>query len=554
MPVPNPSLPPASLPPPSLPPVPLKSLAVVLAALSLSHCTETEHPVDKALAQQELLFSIGTEIQGLDTHLVTGVPEHKVLLALCEGLVSYSPGGGQAEAGVAESWTVSDDGLIYTFRLRDNARWHNGDAVTARDFAWSWQRLLSPPLAAPFANMLYPVRGAEDYHRGKLQDFAEVGIEVLDDRTLRVELHSPTPYFLSVLTHNSLFPVHAATVLEHGAMTARNSAWARPGHFTCNGPFRLVEWRKDRHLLVEKAANYWDAARVQLQSIRFLPVDKVTTEERMFRTGQLHLTSSVPLERLQAWQGDPRFHTDPYLGVYYYGLNVTRPPLDDVRVRQALSLALDRQKIVDHITGGGEQIAHSFTPPQPALNYLPDTELEFNPEKARQLLAQAGYADGAGMRPLQVLYNTSEGHQKIAVAIQEMWRAHLKIEVTLFNQDWKVYLQSRNDLDYDIARAGWIADYEDPMSFLDIMLTGRGNNTTGWGNARFDRLVTQSTRLTGHERIEKMLQAEQLLMEELPVLPIYIYTNKYLLHPDVKGWQPNIRDIHPPKYLYLKRD
>lgn len=533
----------------------IAAIALTLATLlAAGGCSEASKPVDSALAEKELIISIGTEIQGLDPQLVTGVPEHRVLLALCEGLVSYSPSGGEVAPGVAADWDISADGKTYTFHLRKDARWHNGDAVTAQDFVWSWQRLLSPPLAAPFANMLYPVRGAESYHTGQSQDFGQVGIRALDKHRLRIELISPTPYFLSILTHNSLFPVPAATVLQFGTMTDRNSPWARAGNFICNGPFRLEEWRKDRHLLVTKAPGYWDAAQVRLNHIRFLPVDKGTTEEHMFRAGQLHLTSSVPLERLPAWKGDPRLHTDPYLGVYYYGINVTRPPLDDVRLRQALSLAINRQQLVDRVTGGGEQVAHSFTPPQPALGYLPDTQLAFDPERARKLLAKAGYPGGEGLRPLHLLYNTSEGHRKIAVALQEMWRLHLGIQVVLRNQDWKVYLQSRNDLDYDIARAGWIADYEDPMSFLDILLTGRGNNTTGWSNARFDRLVTEATRMTGKQRMEHLLKAERVLMDALPVLPLYIYTNKYLLHPDVRGWQPNIRDIHPPKYLYLQRD
>ena len=525
-----------------------------LSCLLLLSCTESISPVDEALKTGELLWGNGTEIQGLDPHLVTGVPEHRVLIALCEGLTTYDPAGGKPRPGVAERWEISADGTRYLFHLRPDARWHNGDPVTAEDFVWSWQRLLTPALGAPFANMLYPVRNAERYHRGELEDFSQVGVRALDSHRLEVQLIAATPYFLSLLPHYSTYALHRPTLLQHGAMDDRNSPWTRPENFLCNGPFRLAEWEKNRHLRVVKTDTYWDAASVRLNAVRYLPVDKASTEERMFRAGQLHITSTLPLEQIPGWQGNPLMHLDSYLGTYFYRLNTTRPPLDDVRVRRALAMAIDKDTLVQTVTGAGERPAHSFTPPQPALGFEPDTQQPFDPEEARRLLAEAGYPGGKGMRQLELLYNTSEGHRKIAVAIQEMWRQHLGIQIQLHNQDWKVYLQKSQAMDYDISRAGWIADYEDPNSFLEIMVTDRGNNKTGWSDVQFDSLVARAARLKGEERIGTLLQAERTLISGQPVIPIYFYTNKYLLHSDVRGWQANVLDTHLPKYLYLQRD
>ena len=526
---------------------------LAIASLLLAACSDVA-PVDRALEKNELIWSNGTEIQGLDPHIVTGVPENRIMMALCEGLTSYNPRGGTPEPGVAERWDISPDGRLYHFHLRKDARWHNGDPVTAHDFVWSWKRLLTAPLAAQYANMLYPLENAERYFKGEEMDFAQVGVQALGDHLLQVRMHSPTPYFISLLAHYSTFAVHRPTVEKHGAMDDRNSPWTRPENFVCNGPFKLEEWHKDRYLRVVKTDTYWDAERVRLDAVRYLPIDKTTTEERMFRAGQLHLTSTVPPEQIASWKGDPRMHIDPYFGTYFYRLNTTRPPLDDVRVRHALSLALDRRTIVEKVAVGNESPANSFTPPQPEIGFMLDTELHFDPARARALLAEAGYPGGQGIRPLELLYNTSEGHRKVAEGVQEMWRQHLGIDVRLLNQDWKVYLQKQRELQYDISRAGWIGDYEDPNTFLDIMVTDRGNNETGWSNREYDRLVARAASQRGAKRIQTLLRAERILMQDRPVLPLYVYTTKYLKHPDVKGWHANLLDNHPPKHLYLERD
>ncbi|MGI9344659.1 MAG: peptide ABC transporter substrate-binding protein [Gammaproteobacteria bacterium] len=527
---------------------------LILATSLLASCSDYERPIDVAYGKQELIWGNGTEIQGLDPHIVTGVPEHRVITALCEGLTAPRAKGGPAEAGVAHNWTISNDQKTYTFHLRPNAQWHNGDPVTAQDYVWSWKRFLTPSMAAPFAEMLYPIEHAEAYNTGAITDFNEVGVKALDTHTLQVVLRAPTPYFLSILKHYSTYAVHRQTVLAHGAMDERNSVWTRAGNFVCNGPFKLQSWIKDQQIHVVRASTYWDKEQVRLNSITFLPVDKASTEERMFRSGQLHITAGIPLEQIQTWRGKPAMHSDPYLGTYFYRLNITRPPLDDVRVRRALALSIDRKQLIDRILGTGELPANSFTPAQPQLGFVPDTKQPFDPEQARQLLAEAGYPNGEGIRPLELLYNTSEGHQKLAVAIQEMWRKHLGIQIELLNQDWKVYLQRQQQMQYDIARAGWIADYEDPNSFLNIMVTGRGNNETGFSDSRFDTLIRKAEMQTGAERIQTLLQAEHILIEAQPVIPIYFYARKYLLSEDVKGWHANILDTHPPKYLYLHRD
>lgn len=533
----------------------LKAMAVcVLSVLGIAACSSGgQTPVEKGIEQQVLHIGNGSEPSGIDPHTTTGMPEFHIQMALFEGLVSKHPETLAPVPAVAESWQISEDGTKYTFKIRDDARWSNGDDLTADDFVWSWKRALSPALGNQYAYSLFVIDNAEQYYLGKLTDFAAVGIKALDQKTLEIKLANPTPYFLDLLDHHSMYPIHRKSVEQSGSFDDRGAQWAIPGKLVSNGPFTLKEWQPNKILVVEKNPLYWDAAEVELKEIHFHPVDNVATEERMFRAGQLHKTNSLPIEKIAGYRASeaPELRLHPYVGTYYYQLNTNVKPLNDPRVRKALAMSIDRDTLVDKVTKGGQLPAYNFTPPD--LNgYTAEAKIEFNVEKARELLAQAGYPNGEGFPKLEILFNTLEDHQKIAVTIQQMWKQALNVDVTMQNQDWKVYLSNTRTGNYEIARAAWVGDYLDPNTFLNMFVTDGGNNKTGWSNARYDELIAKAnSTLDQQQRYQIFQEAERILMDELPLIPIYTYTYKYLLHPAVKGWYDNIMDYHPYKYVSL---
>ena len=534
----------------------IKNLSIFLFLVLLNAgCSEIIKPVDTAAEKQILYLGNGTEPQDLDPHVVTGVPESKILMALLEGLVIRHPNGLSPLPGIAEKWNVSNDGKTYTFFLRDNAIWSNGDPVTANDFVYSWRRMLTPSLGSKYPDMLYDVIGAEDFNKGLLKDFSKVGVKALDIGTLEVSLRNPAPYFLELLCHYTTRPVHRPTIEKFGEIDSLGSQWTRPGNFVGNGPFKLSSWELNKLLVVKKSLTYWDADNVQLNEIHFFPVDNATREDLMFRSGKLHVTSTVPQEKIEVYKEKypENLKIDPYYGTYYYRFNTNKEPFDDKLVRQALSLSIDRKQIVDKVQKGGQAEAFSFTPPDKNAFY-PSTKLEYDPVRARELLVQAGYEEGT-FPSFELLYNTSEGHQKLAQAIQQMWKKNLNVDVTLTNTDWKVYLSKMSIGDFSVARAGWIGDYVDPKSFLDMMVTGRGNNQTGWSSNRYDSLLLKGANSSfQEERFSFFDEAEHILMDELPVLPIYTYTRIYMLHPDVQGWDSNLLDNHPYQYLSIRKN
>lgn len=523
--------------------------------LMLTACSGGERRVDQGNRDGVLHFGNGTEPQTLDPHTMTGVPEHHIEQALFEKLVAKDPKTLTPAPGVAERWEISADGRVYRFYLRNNARWSNGDAVTAEDFRWSWWRALQPALGNEYGYMLYPIKNAEAYATGKLQDFSQVGIRVINPHELEVELNEPTPYFLQLIDHNSYAPVHRATLEKFGAPTDRFSHWIRPGNMVSNGPFKLADWKLYKHVRVEKNPYYWDAANVKLNAIVFYPTENIITEERMFRSQQLHRTEDFPTNKVYDYktQHPDELRLDPYLGSYYYMVNVTKPGLNDVRVRRALAMSIDRESLIKNVLNGVNFPAYALTPPGTG-GYEPPQLFKFDPEAARKLLAEAGYPDGKGFPKVEILYNTQESHRKIAVALQQMWKIHLNIDVTMVNQEWKVYLDSRDALNYDLCRAGWIGDYVDPNTFIDMWVTGGGNNDTGWSNAEYDDLVLRKipAMKTDAERIAGFSRAETILMEELPIIPIYFYSTRHLVQTSVKGMPGNLMDYYSFKHVYLE--
>ena len=527
--------------------------APCLAIVTVLACTG-EQRVETGIRDGILHYGNGTEIQGLDPHLVTGVPEHHIMMAVCEGLVTQEPAGGQPVGGIAESWTVSDDGYHWRFNLRTDAVWWDGTPITAEDIVWSWQRVLSPGLGSRYAHMLYTIKNGRAFHEATIDDFSQVGVRAEGDHTLVVELEQPAGYFLTSLAHYATWPVPPHIVLEHGEIDTPHTAWTREENFVCNGPFKLKEWKINQVLVVERSPTYWDAENVTLNEVHYYPIENEILEEKMFRSGQLHLTSVVPLNKIAAYrdEGNKALKLEPYFGSYFYRVNTTREPFNDVRVRKALAFAVDRKAIVERVSRGGEQPGQSYTPPGVG-GYQPTTKVPFDPSTAQQLLAEAGYPNGEGFPQFEILYNTQEAHRQIALAVAEMWKKHLNIDVVLTNQEWKTYLESQNLLDFDMLRAGWIGDYPDPFSFLGEMTSTSGNNNTGWSNATFDQMMKESNIIRDvDERNAHLARAEELLISEMPVIPIYYYTRKYLLDPRVKGWHFNILSAHPPKYIHFE--
>ena len=513
-----------------------------------------ETNVESGTRNQILHVGNGAEPQDLDPHTTTGMPEHRIQYALLEGLVKLDGETLEPVPGAASSWSVSADALHYTFNLRQDGRWSNGDPVTAHDFVYGWQRILSPALGAEYAYQLYYVVNAERYHTGEIDDFSEVGVRAVDDLTLEVELSHPTPFFLGLLDHHSTYPVHRPTIERFGRIDEAGTRWTRPENYVGNGPFNLTTWELNRVIVVERNPHYWDADNVALNEIHFYPIENYSTEERMFRSGGLHKTEDVPIEKIGVYrEEEPELiRTNPYLGTYFYLINTTRPPLDDARVRRALAMSIDRESIVENVTKGGQLPAYTLTPPGVA-GYYPRAKIPYDVEAARRLLAEAGYPNGEGFPAFELIYNTNESHQKIAVAIQQMWRQALNIDVTLANQEWKVYLENQNNLNFDISRLGWIGDYPDPNTFLDMYVTDGGNNDTGWSNPTYDSLIARAARTADpDERLEVFQEAEAILMREVPIIPIYTYTRNFLISEDVVGWPNNILDRHPYQHVSLE--
>ncbi len=521
--------------------------------LFLAGCFDRETAVQRGDREQVLHRGIGPDLADLDPHLATQANDYTVLTALLEGLVSEDPQDLHPVPGVAERWDISADGLIYTFYLRSNAKWSNGDPLVAGDFIASWQRMLDPAFAAENAPLLYIIQGAEAYNKKGSADFHSVGLESPEPHVLRVTLEHPTPYFLSLLNHPAWFPVPIGTIKKYGAPTARGSGWARPGRFVGNGPFTLQRWDRGQQIIVEKSPTYWDAAHVRLHAIQFHAIDSLDAEERAFRAGQLHITEALPPGKIETYRrtSPQLLRIDPLLGTYFYRINVVRPFLNDARVRRALALAIDRRAIVEKILQGGQQPATTFVPP--ALAPLaPTTTLPTDFAAARALLADAGYPGGRGLPVFEILFNSSETHRLIAEAIQEMWRRELGVEVRLANEENASVLAARRAGNFQILRSVWIADYADPSSFLDIWKTDSGNNFTQWANPDYDALLFTASRTPDATARGAIFQkAESLLLDAAPVIPIYHYTHVFLIQPSVHGWMPTLLDHHPYKNVWL---
>ena len=533
----------------------IKIALVILAVIfAVSPALRAATAVEEGNCTQTIHIGNLGEPNDLDPHIADSTNTSAIIQSLFEGLTINDPKTCEPRPAVAESWDVSPDGLTWTFHLRPTARWSNGDPVTAHDFVYSFRRILMPRLAAEYASMFYVLKNAEAFYNGKITDPGQIGARAADDHTLVLTLSHPAPYLPAMLAHTAWLPVHRATIEKFGKPDQRGTLWTRPANMVSNGAFTLAEWQPNQFIRVEKSKTYWDAANVRLNAAVFYPIENEDTEERMFRTGQLHVTATLPISKIAVYKKDTTgvFQPAPYLSTYFYRFNTAKKPFDDIRVRRALAMSIDRDRLVKYVTRGGQIPAGHLCPPDTA-GFTATANLPYDPATARKLLAEAGYPNGKNFPHVEILYNTNEGHRQIAEAIQQMWRRELGIDVGLYNQEFKVMNDSLRSGDYQIARFGWVGDYIAPSTFLDIITGDNGNNQTGWKNAEYDRLIAEANRSPDPKhRYECYQRCEQILADECPIAPIYFYVRDNLIGASVKGWYGNLLDIHPLKYVWLE--
>ncbi|MCS7337561.1 MAG: peptide ABC transporter substrate-binding protein [Verrucomicrobiae bacterium] len=502
----------------------------------------TEHRAD-------LVIINGTEPETLDPAIMTGFAEMRIAQGLFEGLTRPDPQTGQPVPGLAESWETSPDGCTYTFRIRTNAVWSTGEPITAHDVIFSWLRVLDPATGADYAGQFFYIKGAEEYYNATNKDPSTVGLRALDARTLQVELKHPAPFFLELCALPAFAVVPKSVIEKHG------DRWIHARPLPTSGPYELVFWRMNDRVRLRKNYRYWDAANTHTEVIDFLPVGAPNTALNLYETGAADVIldkDMVPVELLDLLLQRPDCHRFDYLGTYFIRFNVTKPPFDDVRVRKAFAMAIDKRRIVEKITRAGEKVATHFTPDGVA-DYTPPAGLDYNPVEARRLLAEAGYPDGKRFPRVQYSFDASalgpaKLNAKIAVELQQMWHQALGVEVELRQLERKIFFSAQSRLDYDISRSSWVADYNDPNTFLDIFLSTSGNNRTGWKNARYDELIKQANMQTDKKlRAALFYEAEKILVaEEVPIVPLYFYAGINFYDTNrVQGIYPNILDLHP---------
>ncbi|NUP97889.1 MAG: peptide ABC transporter substrate-binding protein [Planctomycetaceae bacterium] len=520
-----------------------------------------------ATPRADFAFTGGGEVRSLDPHAVTGVPEGRVVRLMYEGLVARNPRTLQPEPAAAASWTVTPDGRTYTFTLRADARWSNGDPVVAEDFRFSFLRLLDPATASEYASALWIVEGAREYTTGVdasgaavVRDPARVAIRSLAERTLEIRLELPAVHFLQLLAGPNFVPVHRTSLeaVRAAYPEAWASRWTRPENLVTNGPFRLIERRIQDRLRFERNEHYWGARDVALRTVDVLAIERWSSALNLYLAGELDwVDGAIPTSLVPELAGREDFLNRPYYAVYFYRVNVTRPPFDTREFRTALATSLQRTPICDTVLKAGQKPAFSLVP-LGIGGYLPPKVFGESPEYGRKMLEAAGFdaQDKAKKpRPLELHFNTSEVHRDIAEVVADQWRKTLGLDVRLRNQEWKSFLDAQSKLDYDLSRSSWIADYGDPLSFLEIWTTGHENNRTGWSNANYDDLIGAARRERDvARRLELFKRAEQLLLYELPCIPIYHYTTQNLVDPRVGGFASNQLNEQDPRRWFWRDD
>ena len=527
----------------------LRSVAFVMLFSLLGACSG---PEGQQADVNTLQRGLSSDPETLDPHKARSTQAADVLRDLGEGLVGFTATGELAPAS-AESWDVSDDGLVYTFHLRDELRWSNGEPVTAEHFVAGMRRLVNPTTAAFYAQMLTSIESAEVIISGDLP-VSMLGVEAPDEKTLVLRLNQRTPYLLSLLAHPSTFPVHSPSVEEHG------ESFARPGRFVTNGAYQLEAWIPGSLISLRRNEFYWNNAGTAIDGVNYHVVVNNAAELNRYRAGDLHITNTVPADnfsQVREEYGD-QLRVAPYLATYYYGFNLTKPPFkDNLPLRQALSMAIDREELTSVVTGRGEQPAYSWVPPG-VHNYAPAQvgfvalDKEERERLARARYKEAGYSKD---KPLQVeiRYNTSDLHRKVAVAVQAMWREVLRVEATLINEEFQVLLANMRDAEItQVFRSAWTGDYNDAHTFLSVLQSDSASNMPRYASEDYDALLARAAAQVDPERRRLYLEeAERIMLSDHPLIPLYVFVSKHLVSPAVSGWGDNVLDYHYSQHLSL---
>ncbi|WP_320716804.1 oligopeptide ABC transporter substrate-binding protein OppA [Enterobacter bugandensis] len=516
----------------------LVAAGILTALIAGNAAMAADVPAGVQLAEkQTLVRNNGAEVQSLDPHKIEGVPESNVNRDLFEGLLVTDVDGHPAP-GVAEKWE-NKDFKVWTFHLRKDAKWSDGTPVTAEDFVYSWQRLANPNTASPYASYLQygHIANIDDIIAGK-KPVTDLGVKAIDANTFEVTLSEPVPYFYKLLVHPSVSPVPKSAVEKFG------EKWTQPANIVTNGAYKLKDWVVNERMVLERNPQYWDNAKTVINQVTYLPISSEVTDVNRYRSGEIDMTyNNMPIELFQKLKKEipKEIHVDPYLCTYYYEINNQKAPFTDVRVRTALKLALDRDIIVNKVKNQGDLPAYSYTPPYTDGMKLVEPEWfkwsqEKRNEEAKKLLAEAGYTAD---KPLtfNLLYNTSDLHKKLAIAVASIWKKNLGVNVKLENQEWKTFLDTRHQGTFDVARAGWCADYNEPTSFLNTMLSDSSNNTAHYKSPAFDKIIAETLKVSDDaQRAELYAKSEEQLDKDSAIVPVYYYVNARLVKPWVGGY------------------
>ncbi len=530
-------------------------LSTMLSTAFFSFSTlAAQIPTGTQLAkQQNLVRGNGSEPESLDPQKVSGVPEANIIRDLLEGLINQDSNGNLV-AGVATSWETTDN-KTWIFHLRTDAKWSNGDPVTAEDFVYTWRRLADPKTASPYASYLEmtTMKNAAAIIAGK-KPANTLGVNAIDAHTLKITLDKPVSYFASMLVHTSMKPVNQRAIEKHG------DAWTKVGNHVSNGAYQLQNWVVNERIVLSRNKHYWDNSNTVINEVTFLPIENQVAAMNRFLAGEMDMTYEVPNEHFTRLTKthEEKIKVTPYLCSYYYEFNTARKPFDNIKVRQALSYAIDRDILAKFIVGKGETPAYNFTPlatnglsvDMPTYSTLSQKE---RLKQAKILLEEAGY-NSQNPLTFNLLYNTSENHKKIAVAIASMWKKGLGVTAVLENQEWKSYLDSKRQGNFDVSRAGWCGDYNEASTFLAIMKTGHSQNYPKYSNAAYDKAIDDAIiAATDAQRAAQYKKAEATLAESMPIMPIYHYVNARLVNPKLGGYpMKNPEDNIYSKDLYLR--
>ena len=522
--------------------LPARFLLLMAACGWLCGCLRHDSPADITIVN-------GGEPESLDPAIITGQADMRIVRGLFEGLMRQDPVTARAVPAMAQSYEISPDGLVYTFHLRTNLVWSTGEPILAEDVVYSWIRAMSPDLASEYAGQFYYLKNGEEFNEGKIKDPNLVGVHAVDPYTVRVELNHPTAFFIELCSFPTLAVVPRRTIEKYG------DTWIRARPLPSCGPFVLVSWRLNDKVRMRKNPLYWDATNTLSNIIDLLPVNSPSTALNLYEQRRADIVwdkNLVPSELLDVLRHRSDFHTFDYLATRFLRFNVERKPLDDVRVRRALAMCIDRDRIVTKITRGGEHTTTSFVPPGTA-NYESMPGLDYNPAEAKKLMAEAGYPGGKGFPRFSCLVYSIKESVDIGVEMQQMWHDTLGIDVELRPLEWKVYLSTTAHIDYDMVLSSWIGDYDDAQTFMGMFVTGDGNNQTHWSNKNYDALIAAAGETPDIAAREKFFQkAETLLVhDEAPIVPVYNYKGlNYFRTNEVAGIWQNLLDDHPLQTIH----